>query len=130
MAKKKVTECQKLINEVDQEAREKLQKRFKEAVKRKLDMIEQKKESIRSLKVALQIRNRDLSSAEEDLYELKKADLDKWGKENPEPKSFNAKIVSSLTFRESQQDSIDSLRYLLSNMKQMPMGLYPVSHGL
>jgi hypothetical protein len=78
------SDCQRLVKEVHTEERVKLEERFKEAYKDSKQILDKKTKWVEFCKERLVEANKELSNAEENLNELETADLDQWGKDNPE----------------------------------------------
>jgi hypothetical protein len=138
MAKDKLTEarprtrCEQLVDQVHTEERVKLEERFKKHYKEKQKRVAEALEFHDTLKANLENAQEEYQKRVIELNELKNADLDQWGKENPEPKPCilygrdsniamsNMTATAACRLEENHRDSLDSFRMAIDAMKKHP----------
>jgi hypothetical protein len=90
MAKDKLTEappktrCQQLVDQVHTEERVKLEERFKEAVRNQRAILSVNRGRLKAKEAEVLQAQRNVLDMKEKLKALESADLDQWGKDNPE----------------------------------------------
>jgi len=135
MAKKKLTEsdCQRLVKEVHNEERVKLEERFKADVKQRMNAVERSKKLVEHREKILDYAKKSHAVDVEELKKLESADLDQWGKDNPEKqtnqvifcgggrrggKSWLRDLYCNSDMCENYQHPIDSFRMVTEAMNQ------------